>query len=73
MEDCKLDGTPFDVNSKLSKLSNEGFVNVQGKMEGVSYKVGVIYLIYAMVATRGDILFAVNTVSQFMSKAGLPH
>ena len=41
--------------------------------DGVSYKTGVGSLMYAMVATRASISFAVSVVSQFMSKAGPPH
>jgi hypothetical protein len=73
MEDCESVETPFDVNSKLLKLSDEKFVNVQSEMEGVAYNVGVRSLMYVMVATTVDILFAMSTVSQFMSKAGPPH
>ena len=73
MEECKPVGTPFDVNSKLLKLSDEKIVNVQREMEGVLYKARIGSLVYAMVATRADIAFAVSTVSQFMSKADPPH
>jgi hypothetical protein len=61
------------VNSKLLKLSDEEFVNVQRKMEGIPYKAGVGSLMYAMVAMRVDISFVVSTVSLFMSKVSLPH
>ena len=33
IEKCKLVKTPFDVNSKLSKVLDEEFVNAQKKME----------------------------------------
>ena len=73
MKECKPGGTPFNVDSKLLKLLDEEFVNVQREMKGVSYKAGVESLMYAMVATRADIAFAESTVSQFMLKAGSPH
>ena len=73
MEECKPVGTPFDVNSKLLKISDEKFMNVQKKMEDVPYKAGVGSFMYAMVATRANIAFAVSTVRQFMSKACPPH
>ena len=73
MEECKPVRTSFDVNFKLIKLSDEEFMNVQRKMEGVPYKVRVRSLIYATVATRANIAFAVSTVSQFMSKVVSPH
>ena len=73
MEECKPVRTPFDVNSKLLKLSDEEFVNVQRKIEGVPYKARVGSLMYAMMATRADVAFAVSTVSQIMLKAGPLH
>ena len=72
-EKCKPAGTMFDVHSKLLKFLDEEFVNVQRIMKGVSYKVRVGSLMYAMVAMMVDISFAVSTVSQFMSKVGPPH
>ena len=38
-------------------------MNVQREMEGVPYKAGVGSLMYAMMATRADITFAVSTMS----------
>ena len=73
MEECKLVGTPFDVNSKLPKLSDEEFGNVQREMGGIPYKAGVGSLMYAMVAMRAGSAFAVSMVSQFILKAGPPH
>ena len=72
MEECKLVRIPFNANSKL-KLMDKKFGNVQRKMKSVLYKARVGSLIFAMVDTRADIIFAVSTVSQFMSKAGPPH
>ena len=48
-------------------------MDVQREMEGVPYKAEVRTFIYAKMATRADIAFAANTVSQFMSKVGPPH
>ena len=73
MDECKPVGNPFDVNSKLFKLSDEEFMNVQREIEGVPYKAGVGSVMYAMVATRVNIAFAVSMMSQFMLKAGPPH
>jgi hypothetical protein len=61
------------VNSKLLKFSDDEFGNVQKKMEGVPYMVGVGSLMYAMLAMRFDIAFAMSILSQFMSKASPPH
>ena len=73
MKECKPVGIPFDTSLKLLKLLNEEFENVLREMEGVSYKAGVGSLMYAMVATKINIAFAMSTVSQFMSNADLPH
>ena len=56
----------FNVNSKLLKLSDEEFMIVQMEMEGVPYKAGVGSFIYAMMATKADISFAVSIVTQFI-------
>ena len=73
MKDYKPVTTPSDANSKLLKLSDEEFGNVQMEMEGMPYKAAVGSLMYAMVATRPDLTFTVSTVSQFMAKAGPSH
>ena len=52
MEKCKTVGTSFNVNSKLVKLLDNKFVDVQREMEGVPYKARVKSLMYAMVVTR---------------------
>ena len=70
IEECKLVGTPLNVNSKILNFTNEEFINVQREIEGVPYKAGVGSLMYVMVVTRADITFAVSMVSQFMLKAG---
>jgi hypothetical protein len=57
--------------SKLLKLLDEKIVNVQRKMEGVLYKVGVGSLMYAMVATRYDIAFTVSTAIVPKKRFGL--
>ena len=38
MEKCKQVETPLNVNSKLLKLADEEFGNVQREMEGVLYE-----------------------------------
>lgn len=68
-----LVGSLFNVISKLLMLLVENFENVQRKMKSFSYKVGVGSLMYATVVMRANITFVVSMVSQFMSKAGLPH
>ena len=73
MEECKPIGTPLDANVKLLKLSVQEFEDIEREMEGVPYKSGIGSLMYAMVATRADLAFAVSMVSQIMSRAGPAH
>ena len=42
-------------------------------MKGISYKARVGSLMYAEVGTKANLVFAVSTVSQFMSKVGPLH
>ena len=73
MEKCNPVGPPFNTNSKLLRFLDEEFGNVQRKIEGAPYKAMVGFLMYIIMATRADIVFAVRTVSQFISKANPPH
>ena len=70
MGKCKLVRFPSDVNSKLLRLLDEEFEIVQGKIEGIQYKVAIASLIYAIVGTIADLAFA---VSQCISKYGSHH
>ena len=54
----------FDTNSKLLKLSDEEFGNVQKKkVKDVPYKAGVSSLMYAILGMRDNFVFAVSTIS----------
>ena len=73
MEDCKPIGTPLDTKVKLVKLSNEEYDADARRMASVPYKSAVGSLMYAMVATRADLAFAISTVSQHMARPGWSH
>jgi hypothetical protein len=73
MEDCKPVGTPLDPKAALVKLTDEEYDQHSQEMQGIPYKACVGSLMYAMVATRADLAFAVSVVSQFMSKPGPMH
>jgi hypothetical protein len=73
MADCKPIGTPLDAKTQLVKLSIEEYEEHSSEMQGVPYKEAVGSLMYAMVATRADLAFAVSMVSQFMSRPGPMH
>ena len=70
MEDCKPISTSLDVKAQLVKLTDEEHMQ---EMQGVPYKEAVGSLMYAMVATRADIAFAVSVVSLFISKPSSMH
>jgi hypothetical protein len=73
MEDCKPIGTPLDTKVKFVKLSNEEYDADAPRMGSVPYKSTVGSLMYAMVATRADLAFAISTVSQHMATPGWSH
>lgn len=73
MADCKPIGTPLDAKTQLVKLKEEEYEQYLHEMHGIPYKEAVGSLMYAMVATRADLAFAVSIVSQFMSKSGPLH
>jgi transposase InsO family protein len=73
MEDCKPRSTPLDANSKLTKDMAPKSAAELKDMEGIPYQQAVGSLMYAMVATRPDIAYAVGAVSQFMSNPGSAH
>ena len=73
MEDCKSIGTPLDTKVKLVKISDEEYDKDAPRMASVPYKSAVGSLMYAMVATRADLAFAISTVSQHMARPGWSH
>jgi ATP-binding cassette subfamily B (MDR/TAP) protein 1 len=73
MADCKPIATPLDVKTLLVKLSDEEYKEHLHKIKGISYQEALGLLMYAMVATKSDLAFAVNMDSQFISKPGPLH
>ena len=73
MGDCKPIGTPFDIKTSLAKFSEEEYEEYSHEMKDIPYQEEVGSLMYAIVATRPDLAFAVSMVSQFVSKPGLVH
>ena len=70
MQDCKPISTPLDTKVKLVKFSNEEYDADIARMASVPYKSAVGFLMYAMVATRPDLAFAISSVSQHMATPG---
>ena len=73
MQDCKPIGTPLDTKVKLVRLSNEEYDADIARMASVPYKSAIGSLMYAMVATRPDLAFAISLVSQHMATPGWNH
>lgn len=71
-----LVGNPFDVDDKLSELAYEKCRNMgmwKEKWKFFLYDTAVELFIYAVMNTRIDLAFVVNTISQYMSRASPPH
>ena len=60
MEDCKPVATPLETGTEQNRPEEEFDISL--------YQSAVGSLIYALVATRPDICFAVGVVSRHMSK-----
>ena len=63
IEDCKVVGTPLDVNSKLVKLTEEEYALEAQSMTKVPYKQVVGSLMYAMIASRRDLAYPISCLS----------
>ena len=69
MWDCKPVITPIDIN-KLEP-SEEGFTTI--KIDRNWYARAIGSLMYAMLGTRPDIIYAVLVCSQYMAKPEEPY
>jgi hypothetical protein len=67
MADSHPVGTPLDPNVKLVKVPNDEHHDIP------EYRSAIGSLMYAVIGTRPDISFAVQTLSQFMSNPGPAH
>lgn len=69
METCNAASTPLDPKDKLTPLSPED----EEEVANVPYPVAIGSLMYAAVATRPDIAFAVQHLAQFTSRPSQAH
>lgn len=67
MENCKPIETPFYAKTSLTKLLEEEHLY---EMNEIMYQEAVGALMYAMVATRPDLPFAVSSVNQVYVEIG---
>ena len=73
MANAKSLGVPLPPHTKLSKLDCPKDDAAVHAMKGVPYASACGSLMYAMVATRPDIAYAVGVVARYMSNPGKPH
>ena len=72
-DDLKPVSTPMDPNTRLTSAQSPSTTEELGAMRNIPYHEAVGSLMYAMLGTRPDICFAIQTVSRFNSKPGLAH
>ncbi|MCO5548943.1 hypothetical protein L7F22_002407 [Adiantum nelumboides] len=73
MERGKSTSTPLAPYVKLNKADCPKYDTEKAEMAKVPYASACGSLMYAMVATRPDIAFAVGVVNRFMSNPGKKH
>ena len=73
MSDCFGICTPLDPNVILTKSMGASSDGEKEQMKKIPYLASVGSLMYASMATRPDITFSTNKLSQFNSNPGLPH
>ena len=73
MEKAKVVSTPLATHFKLSSKQSPSNEDEKLDMQWVPYASAVGSLMYAMIATRPDIAFAVGVVSRYMSNPGKKH
>ena len=65
--------TPMDPNLRLTSAQSPSTTEEFAVMRNVPYHEAVGSLMYPTLGTWPDICFAIQTVSRFNSKPGLPH
>ena len=71
--DAKPLGVPLQSYDKISKEDCRKTQEAINGMQGVPYALACGSLMYAMVATRPDIAYAVGVISRFMANPGKAH
>ena len=73
LSNAKPLASPISPGVTLSKKDSPTDANEMAQMKKVPYREAVGSLMYAAVATRPDITFAISTLSQFLENPGLLH
>jgi hypothetical protein len=73
VEECKLISTPFDINSRLSKIHGPVTIENENEIEIIPYGKTIGCLMYAIIAIRLDIIIAIRVVNNFAESPQLLH
>ena len=65
--------SPISPGATLSKINTPSDATEMDHMKKIPYREAVGSLMYAAVATRPDVTFAISTLSQFLENPGLVH
>jgi hypothetical protein len=72
-EDCKPVSTPMEPSARLSASQLATTSRERAEMKLIPYREAIGSLMYAFIATRPDISFAVAILSRFCGAPGSPH
>jgi hypothetical protein len=73
MEESKSIGTPFEINVQLNMEQALGSKKKTTEMGKIPHEATIGSIIYAMIATRPNIVATIRTVSQFMQNPIYTH
>ena len=73
LDDIKPVSLPMETNVRLSSAQSPTTTEEFTRMQNIPYHEAVGSLMYASLRTCPDITYAVQTVSRFSTKPGLPH
>jgi hypothetical protein len=73
LEDAKAVATPMEPNAQYSRTQCPATTLEYAKMKDVPYREAIGSLMYAAIATRPDIAYAVGILSRFSDNPGLVH
>ena len=73
MENVKLARTPLATSIRTTDKDSPSMEAGREQMKGIPYASAVGSLMYAMVATRPDLAYAVGVVSRYMANPGKRH
>ena len=73
LDDLKPISTPMDLNVRLMSTQSPTATDDITKMRDVPYHEAISSLMYALLGTQPDILFAVQTLSRFVINLGSAH